>query len=341
MLGVKGTTIRLGEIDLLQNPFGQIISQSMTRQVQHLGLDIRLRADVTIAGGIADGAVQNRGFAAALIRRININENGDRSTEIDPRALKVLSAGVMAPREQLQVAALPDGTAQANTILEDFVHLPFANPLLGSPHETNFLERDPDQPLDVEIETVVDPDAALILGGDRVLTVNAFTAEIGHEMDRASAQLPTFIPLYRQIANEPVGGALSDHAIVLKPKGFVAMLLVQQIGGGIYEVSDVISRMELKGTNVKHFEGRFTDDFYRQRHERKFGGVIPAGYTVFNFLENGRFGGIHNPITDPDLRLIVDADVSATAGASSIRIWALEFNQDPQLTVALPAALVQ
>lgn len=339
MIGVKGTVVRLSDVDLTVNPFGQISTRAMVRQVQHQGLFVRLRADIDIVGGTSIGTVRNRGLISALIRRENINENGDRSTQVDPRVAKVFAAA-MAPQTQTQVAALADDVPQANTILEDFVPLHLALPLLASPHETNFLERDPDQDLDLEFETQPVPLTALVSGSDAAMVVNSFTAEIGQKIDRVTGSLPFFIPLYRQVAQRVITGAVTDEEIPLKVNGFVGMLIVQQLGGAAYETADVITRMELKGSAVKHFEGRFTDDFMRQFHETQFGGDIPAGYTVYNFLENGRLSGIHNPIQDPDLKLVVDADVSALGGTTQVNVWALELNQDPAITAPLPEAFL-
>lgn len=340
MIGVKGTVVRLSDVDLTVNPFGQISTRAMVRQVQHQGLFVRLRADISIAGGSGAGTIRNRGLLSALIRRQNINENGDRSTQVDPRVAKVFAAA-MAPQTQTEVVALADDGIQANTILEDFIPLHLAIPLLASPHETNFLERDPDQDLDLEFETQPVPATTLIDGGDFTsFTVNAFTAEIGQKIDRVTGSLPFFIPLYRQVAQRVITGAVTDEEIPLKVNGFVGMLIVQQLGGSAWETADVITRMELKGSAVKHFEGRFTDDFMRQFHEMQFGGAIPPGYTVYNFLENGRLSGAHNPIQDPDLKLVVDADVSALGGTTQINVWALELNQDPLVTAPLPEAFL-
>ena len=341
MIGVKGTMAKLADVDLTVNPLGQITSRAMIRQVQHLGLFVRLRADISIAAGAADGTIRNRGLLSAFLREMNINENGTRTTQVDPRVAKVM-AQVMAPKEATQVVALADGSIQANTILEDFVPLHFALPLLGSPHETNFLEADPDQDLDVEFETETNPYVKIQNGGDRTLTINSLTVEPGQFVDRRTQELPFFIPSYRQVANRVISGAVTGEEISLKVKGFVAMIVVQQLAGGaaLYETADIISLMELKGSAVRHFEGRFSDDFMRQFHETEFGGVIPPGYTVYNFLKNGRLGGVHNPIEDPDLKLVVDATTSALGGTSSIKVWALELNQDPALTAPLPPGLL-
>lgn len=341
MIGVKGTYVKLSDVDLLVNPAGQITPRSMIRNVQHLRVEARVRADITIAGGAASGTLRNRGLASSFIRRVNISENGDKPTQVDTRALKVF-AQAMAPKEQEQVVALVNGDPQVNTILEDYIPLHFALPLLASPHETNYLERNPDQPLEIEFETVPAFREALLDGSDRTFTVNSLTVEIGQKVDRVTTQFPFFIPAYRQIANQVITGAVTDFEIELNPKGYLAMLLVQQdVGTGPgWEVDDIIDTLELKGTSVRHFEGRFTDDWYRQHHEGEFGGVIPAGYTVFPFIENGRLSGIHNPVSDPDLKLVVDGSPSAVAGTSVIKVWALELNQDPQLTAQLPAGLI-
>lgn len=339
MIGVKGTIVRLSDVDLTVNPFGQISTRAMVRQVQHQGLFVRLRADISIVGGTGAGTIRNRGRLSAMIRRMNINENGDRSTQVDPRVLNVF-AQAMAPRDAVQFSTLADDDAQANTILEDFVPLHLAIPLLASPHETNFLERDPDQDLDLEFETMPVPFTSLVDGGDGVFTVNAFTAEIGQKVDRVTGSLPFFIPVYRQIAQRVITGTVTDEEIPLKVNGFVGMIIVQQLGGSNYEVSDVITRMELKGSAIKHFEGRFTDEWMTGFHETQFGGAIPLGYTVYNFMENGRLSGIHNPIQDPDLKLVVDAGVSGLGGTSQISVWALELNQDPSITAPLPEAFL-
>lgn len=345
VIGIKGTAHRLTSVDLLANPFGQITPRNMLRNVQHHGVFIRLRADVSIAGGTTNGTLRNRGLLSALLRNIYVNENGDRVTEIDPRVLRVMGAA-MAPRVQSQATALADGSVQANTILEDFLPLHFALPILANPFETAYLERNSDQELSLEFETVTAAREALLEGCDRTVTVNAFTAEVVQVVDRRTGRLPLFIPVYRPIASEVITGAVSDLEIPLKPKGYIGLLVVQQLVGSAagvgYEVGDIMDSLEVRGSTVKVFEGRITDDFYRQfmEHLPGFGGTVPAGYTVIPFIRSGRLGNMWNPLRDPQLTAHVDVDgLSAVAGTNRLRFWALELLRDPQTTRELPPQL--
>lgn len=344
MIGTKETNRRLQVRELTNTPPGQTTQVEMVRGVQHLGLFIRVRADITIESGTVNGVVRNRGRAIAFIERIRLSENGDVSTDIDPRALDAHVAS-RAPRDFTQFTALATGGAQVNTILEDMIFLPFADPLLGNSFETAFVEKNARQPLFLEIETVPSYYNAIQNGADRTFTMNSLTVEIGQTIDRVTSALPFFIPVYRLLASEQITGVVNGLEIPLNVKGFVANLIIQQIGNGLYEASDIITALEIRGSRVRFDDGRFTPDWFRQAHEFKFGGSVPPGYTVRNLVTNGRFGGVHNPIVDPDINVIVDALPSVVFGTSSfIRVWGLEFLQDPSVTRPLSrasAALVQ
>ena len=338
MIGTKETNRRLQVRELTQTPAGQTTQIEMVRGVQHLGLLVRVRADITISAGSTSGTVRNRGRASAFIERIRLSENGDVSTDIDPRALGAHVAS-RAPRDFTQFTALATGDAQANTILEDMIFLPFADPMLGNSFETAFVEKNARQPLFLEFETVPSYLLALLEGSDRTFVVNSLTVEVGQTIDRITAALPFFIPVYRLLASEQITGAVNGLEIPLNVKGFVANLIVQQIGNGLYEAADIITALEIRGSRVRFDDGRFTPDWFRQAHEFKFGGSVPAGYTVRNLVTNGRFGGVHNPIADPDINIIVDALPSVVfATSSAIRVWGLEFLQDPGVTRPLSSA---
>lgn len=344
MIGTKETNRRLQLRELTNTPVGQSTQIEMVRGVQHLGLLIRLRADVTITVGAASGTVRNRGRIISLIERIRLSENGDVSTDIDPRALDAHVAS-RAPQAFTQFTALANGDIQANTILEDMIFLPFADPLLGNSFETAFVEKNARQPLFLEVETVPNYRDALLEGSDRTFVVNSFTIEVGQTIDRVTSALPFFIPVFRLLASEQITGTVNGLEIPLNVKGFVANLVIQQIGNGLYEATDIITALEIRGSRVRFDDGRFTPDWFRQAHEFKFGGAVPPGYTIRNLVTNGRFGGVHNPLADPDINVIVDALPSVVFGTSSfIRVWGLEFLQDPGVTRKLSrasAALVQ
>ncbi len=343
MIGTKTQNRRLQQRDLTAIAPGQVTQIEAVRGVQHLGVKVRVRADVTIAGGATDGTVRNAGRALALIERMRLSENGQVSTDVDPRVLHC-HAQSRAPKEFTQFVALATGGIQANTILEDMIYLPFADPLLGNSFETNFVEANARQPLFLEFETVPNYQLALTEGSDRTFTLNSLTVEVVQQLDRVSSARPFFLPMYRLLATEVVTGAVTGLEIPLNIKGFVANLIVQQIGNGLYEASDIITGLELRGSKVRFDDGRITPDWFRQAHEYDHGGTIPLGYIVRNLITNGRFGGAHNPTQDPDINVIVDALPSAVFGTSSeIRVWGLEFLQQPGVTRPLgnaAAALV-
>ena len=339
MIGTKGITRRLQLRDLTDLPAGQVTQFEMVRGVQHAGVLMRVRADVTITLGAASGTIRNQGSVLAFISRIRISENGDVSTDIDPRVLATFAAS-RSPKVVTQRVVMANGGIQANTILEEMLFLPFADPLLGNSFETNFIERNSNVPLLLEIQTVPVYYTAFQNGGDRTFVMNSLTVEVGQMIDRRSNVLPLFIPRFRQLSTESITGAVTQREIALNTKGFMGTIIVQQIGNGLYDATDIITAIELKGERVKFWEGQFTPDFLRQQHEFQFGGAIPAGYTVFNLVTGGRLGGVHNPLEDPDIHLVVNATTSAAFVTSSeIRIWGQEFNQDPGVTRQLPSAL--
>lgn len=246
MIGTKGITRRLQLRDLSDLPAGQVTQFEMVRGVQHAGVLMRVRADVTIVGGTGIGTIRNQGSVLSFINRIRISENGDVSTDVDPRVLATFAAS-RSPKVMTQRTVMADDTPQVNTILEEMLFLPFADPLLGNSFETNFIERNSQVPLLLEIQTVTPYYTAFQNGGDGALTMNSLTVEVGQMVDRRSNILPLFIPRFRQLATESITGAVNQREISLNTQGFMGTIIVQQIGDGLYDTADIIAAIELKG----------------------------------------------------------------------------------------------
>lgn len=331
-----------GVLNLLQNPLGQktyydLISDRPVEEIR-----IRPNANITIAGGTSSGTLQNRGSALALIRGIEIEDGGKIVQRIDGRVLKII-AEMCAPRTLADFVRVPSGAAAGAADFYEGADMQFGAPIFAVPRELFYKAMTRaagvSPKLRIGFETVPDVRAALFAGGmDRTVTLNSFVAEVMQHLDANDDTPPQFCPVYQQLAQQVVAGALADFSIPLSAQGDRVALLVIQFTAGDFEVSDILTNLQLI-SDQREIVGKTTDKALSTFEQLDFGGSFPIpGYHVFNFCDGGRWGNAIDPLKDTNLRLIVNVPgVSATAGQNLIRAWGMGLRTVPGVTKPAPA----
>lgn len=319
---------RIGLQSLLDVPLGQRTLFEMVKAVQNYRWLARVRMDLSIAAGAADGVIRNRGCVIAALRKFLLDDSGTTDFDADPRVIKVI-AEAMAPRALNDFNRLANGGVQANTILHELLPINLALKLIARQQETVFIERDSEKDLVAIFETVPDVRAALSTGNDRTWTVNSFQIELGQELDEGpNLPAPLYMTRVRKVAQKIISGAASGIAIKIRTERPIAMLVIQQTAGG-FEVADIIDAWQLRSDRRLFYDGKFTEDFYQKVEQTEFGGGVPTdGYFVVNALKGGLLGNAINPDADTNLTLEVDVDaLSAVAGTNIVDVWAVELYQ--------------
>lgn len=335
---------QLGTLSLAA-ALGQRTEYLMANAVQTYRNYIRLRLDLTVAGGAANGTLQNRGSLAACMNVLGLDDSGSIETLIDARAAKQI-AEMFAPRPLNNFSRLATGAAAANTILTEMIPLHFGLPILGNPQETAFMEKDAKKKLRLLIEPLGSATAfrdRLLLTSDRTWTINALTAEVVQRLDPYTRQKPLFQPVIRQLASLNNIAAGAGQTIAINSDKFLAALLIQQTAGE-FEVGDILTNIEVRSDRRVYYDGRISlnaatvaagvaNGMAADIEQTEFGGAVPTiGYHGINFCENGRLSNALNPAIDSNLRITFDAAVSATAGVNLVRVYGIELQRVRGLT---------
>lgn len=329
-----------GTISLLTAGFGQRTEFTLAGSVQTYRVYLRARMDLTIAGGAANGTLQNRGSVLATLNQIALEDSGSIETLVDCRVAKVFGE-MFAPRPLNNFTRLAAGGAQANTILHEMIPLHFGLSILGNPQETAFAEKDPSKKLFLRVDPLGSAQAMrdrLLLTSDRTWTINALTLEVVQRIDPYTRQKPLFQPVIRQLASVTVTGTATNIPLPINSDKFLAAIVVQQTAGE-FEVQDIITNIEIRSDRRAYYDGRLSANaatvgagavvgIVADIEQTEFGGGVPvAGYHCVNFVENGRLGNALNPAVDSNLRVIFDAALSATAGTNMVRVWGIELQR--------------
>jgi len=346
MLQDKGTDQRQGGPNLLTVGLGQVTEQDLIASTRTYYVQTRVSATIGVAGGTTDAtSIANRGSVLALLDEVILNEAGSVAGRLDARALGVFNE-IAAPKDlssratRLTSADLGVGTY---TIEESVYYNVALGALLRKSGEVSYVPKSAMARFFLQYRTVgaASVHDRLYVGGDRVVTVSALDAEVVQHHDNVSSKsaMPVFMSGYRQVANEVISGTVTDFEIELNTQYPVCALLVQQISGEI-EVDDIITKISLIGPNRNPIPDRIAAATYADLVSRRFAGNLPAGYLPIVFVGGGNLSDMYNPAMNPRIRLRVDAAVSASAGTSSIRVWAWELYTRAGLTAPIPAAIL-
>lgn len=331
---------QLGTLNLLTAGLGQRSEFLLANAVQTYRLYVRLRADVSVAAGAANGTLQNRGSLCAVINTLSLDDSGSIESQIDGRAAKQF-AEMFAPRPLNNFARLASGAIQANTILTEMIPLHFGLPILANTQETSFMEKDAKKKLRLLIEPLGSAQAfrdRLLLTSDRTWTINALTAEVVQRLDPYTRSKPLFQPVIRQLGSLNNIATGANQSIAINTDKFLAAILILQTAGE-FEVGDIITNLEVRSDRRVYYDGRMSmnaatvaagvaNGILSDIEQTEFGGGVPTvGYHGINFCENGRLANALNPAVDSNLRINFDAVVSATTGTNLVRVFGVELQR--------------
>lgn len=326
-------------------PIGQRNYSNMISGVRTHQLRFRIRATATLAGGPAT-AIRNAGSLWALIDNVGIEENGEDRVNIDGRFLRQLSQMVAArPLSATRLATYANGAVT----LEESAVLPLAWPLAVTPVETAFVERAPKQQTRVFVVANATTGTTTLLATTAgTVTISNLTVQVEQVFDDV-AMKPLFIPTIRR-QSDAVPSANPNQLVYLKSDKWIRALILRQ-DSTVGEVDDIVSALALRG-DFRDYIGPGLVDFEDlvRSQEAIFGGDLSAAgidatavapvqpdrnvYLGLNFQENGRLSNILNPNTDLNLRWVLNATPSVTAGATTSRVDTLiyELERIPGIT---------
>jgi len=303
-----------------------------------------LRATVQVSVAPATN-LRNMGSVAGLFTELGVLENGQEVWNTSGMEGRYL-AEMVAPQPLTSSRA---GVAIATYALEETVCIPFVLPWAASPEETPYLEANPSQKLEffITLSAAVLSGALFTIGGATV-AVTAISCEITQEYDTNRDRRALFIPTARisplQITAAAPGG---DTELSLRTSKYVrALVLFQNSDVGV--VNDVVNRAAFRGDR-RVIVGPETHPWRTlvAQNEFNFGGRVtgasgfgtaPTGSMAWprNFQEGGRLSNILNPGFDTNWRYLLNAQVTAAAGAtrSEVRLLILELEEKAGLTKA-------
>lgn len=297
-------------------------------------IDIVGRATVQISVAAAT-AVLNRGSVFALLDEVVVQEAGRDRIVVDGKALRYSSE--MAAPSALTAKRL-NSTAIGTYQLEEMVRIYFAHPLALDPLETAFMERDARQDLSVQVRQAANPAARLATAGGATVAVTgvSYTVIQGYERPDSPQGFkpPLFIPTIRQQTAQ-INGSVTAQVEYLRTTNVIRQILLSQEVAGV-EVSDIVNSFSFRGDYrpiIGETPVKFDDALYSAEFD--YGGAIIStnrAHWGVNFQRYGKLSECLNPAQDVNLRFEFNAQPSATAGQSQVRITVFELERVPGVT---------
>lgn len=306
---------------------GTRIYSRLINGVRTYGVAFHARATVTLT--VADATLlRNRGSVFSLFDEIGIEENGRDRHLYDGRMLRFMSE-MHAPSA---LTATRAAVGVAVYAIEETAIIWFGHPLSAAPQETVFREADARQLLQAFVRLVADPGAVLngrlYTLGPATVVISAITVDVTQIYDSRSAELPVFIPTFRQMS-QSVAATNTQDAVFIKTPHFIRALIIQQ-DTDEGEVSDIITGIALRG-DFRDIIGptQMSMDTFQFIQELDFGGLVLSNqaYLGLNFQRGGKLSNVINPSDDVNLRFEFSDAVSATGASSIIRIGIVELER--------------
>lgn len=297
-------------------------------RTEYLTFTARARVTISVA---AITAILNRGSVWSLFPQVVLDENGDQRQFVHGRVLRFVSE-MSAPSalSATRLTSLEVGT----TMLEETARMYFSHPMSLDPTETAYIEQNIQQTLLASVRQAVNLATNLTTPGAGTVVIDQVSVDVLQSFRKVKQGdvPPFFVPTSRELI-VPITGALTAYPIPLLTTKPVRHLIVSQETTTVGEVGDIITRFALKGdyTNIVGPSSvSYADWVLAQEYE--FGGAVVSAnraHMGFNFQRYGRLSNVFSPVQDANLRLEVDANVSASAGNSQLRITLFELSRDP------------
>lgn len=324
-LALKGTTPDMNTFA----PLGTRIPIKLDNRMQNVRLRVRLNANLRTT--VNPTAIRNRGLLSAALQ-FAVNENGvDTYGIAEGKALRFKSdaeAGQPTPATPVSAAMI---AAPGTYPIEDVFYINFANPLSVRMRETNFMELDPSQTL--QLDCVLKPGAVgFVVTGGTAFLENVFV-RVEQDATPDERGLPLFKPKYREIS-DVVAGANAEFIQYIRSSLKLRGLIVMQEANVVGEVADIINSLTLVGDGGKVVIGPAFVPWADLIDEQTthFGGDVIANESALflDFQRHGRLSDVLDPSRQfVNFRLVSNVQPTAAAGAgtSRIRLGLLELDR--------------
>lgn len=292
---------------------------------------VRGQVDITVAGT----GLRNRGSILAAVPQVFFSDGGTDKYFADSRLANFVAN--MMGNSALPFTRLATAGIQAATQLEETLPVWLSAARTANPGETKYVEPNKQSQLQVGIV----PNRAitqLATGATGTITNLAVTVEQVYD-DLLGIQ-PWCSPFVRQVVQD-VSGANPALKIDLRGSRWIrAIGIMQDTDQG--EVSDIINGLVLRGDSRAIIGDRpvpFLD--LNRSLLQEFGGEVPPGYFLYDFCRYGRLSTMFNPYEDTNLRLELDCQPSAVAGAtgSKVRVFVWEYETTPATLPTPPVSI--
>lgn len=297
--------------------------------------DLRVTGQVDITG--AGTGIINRGSILAALGDVGFTDGGADKVVCDARLLRFI-AEAMAP-SALPATRLAGAGIQAATLLSEIVPIWLSAARTANPNETKYVEVNKQ----LQLTPFVTPAqfiTRLAQGGGLVGTITNLAVDVVQVFDDMLGTPPWLSAYTRQIVTN-VAGASNALKIDLRGSRYVRGIAIQQ-DTSLGEVSDIINGLVLRGDERAIYGDRaipFADLQAFQAEE--YGGALPPGYLYIDFARYGRLSTFYNPYEDTNLRLELDVQPSAVAGATNsvVRVAVIEYERTPATASVLPVSI--
>jgi len=288
-------------------------------------LMVTVSATMTIAVAVA-AAVRNLGSVPSIVDRIRLSESG-LDTGIGDLRLFGFASDYL--KGQVGSRVRQTSLAVGATNLIERILIPFERVQAALPKETRYRVRDPGNRFQLNFDIDPLPDQRILTPGgggstqvfsNIALNVRQYTAEPN------DADLPVFAPRWReQIVQVPGASAALRHELDVGSDHIRGITIAQEtVTTGL--VTDIIKNFQLRNDREIFIGESGLVSWPEYAADKEFfssGDVFASNggsMMHLDFQENGRLSNLIGPSNAAGrLRLIFDAQPSASAGASQIR----------------------
>lgn len=291
---------------------------------------VRAVATISVASATA---IRNGGSVLAIFDRVRISESGKDTLIGDPRLLGFASEFLRgAPGTRTRQTVL---TVGATNLVERFM-IPFERLVQAMPRETRYRVRNKSLKFQLIFETNATPEARLFTVGGATVVISAMTIDVRQYVARDNDQVaPIFLPRWTQMDFAVPAGASPDLRAELDiGSDFLAGVTALQETDTTGIVTDILNNVQFR-TDERIFIGENGKvkwaDLAADQEWVAGGNVFAAdngGIVHFDFRDAGRHTHMIDPGNALKLRYMFDAQASASAGTSRIRLLLHRLSRD-------------
>lgn len=291
---------------------------------------LRLRYTLGVNITVAGTGIKNRGSLLGAFTEGGLAEAGTDRINLDPRLMSRLSNFFgLQPNPSTRLA---NANIQNVTLSEEII-LPLSHPYAARPQESFYVEADIKNTL--EAFSTYNGLATNIVTGGTVALSNP-TVTVNQDHDVQVGQRPA-VDIYVRQVTQQVSGANTALEVDLKGSRFLAGIIVQQ-DTNVGEQTDIINSLVFRGDGYDIIGPTFVPftELVQGQAYQSGGADLDGASWMYNFIKSGRMSTMLHPAMLSNLRLEVNCQPSAAAGATSslIRVALIEYERRPGVTSA-------